>query len=412
MHPIRPAAALAAALLLAGAAAAADLPDPWVQFTAAGAEGRALVAAGMPCPAATINGAVQAMAQRGTPDAAFPVQLCTAALPAHVRAATVGGLPVAPAPARVSRIVLLGDTGCRLKGAAVQDCNDPAAWPFATIARRAALRRPDLVIHVGDYHYRETACPADRAGCAGSPFGDSWEVWRRDFFTPAAPLLAAAPWVMVRGNHELCGRGGLGWFRLLDPAPGGADCPGLTAAYAVALPGLELLVLDSADADDAGAPAGKVAGLRRQAQALFDRLSPHAWLLTHRPVWALAQGAGTPQGAQTNATLRAALQGIVPDTLDMVVSGHVHMFAAYGFGPARPAQLVVGHGGDAADAIVQPAAPGLDMDGRALRAALQVSRYGYLVLDRAGAGWHGVAYAADDAVIARCEAFGRALRCR
>ena len=29
---------------------------------------------------------------------------------------------------------------------------------------------------------------------------------------PAAELLATAPWVVARGNHELCSRAGLGWF--------------------------------------------------------------------------------------------------------------------------------------------------------------------------------------------------------
>ena len=66
--------------------------------------------------------------------------------------------------------------------------------------------------------------PSDQPGCAGSPYGDNWAVWQKDFFNPAAPLLAAAPWVLVRGNHELCDRGGHGWFRLLDPHPTPIDC--------------------------------------------------------------------------------------------------------------------------------------------------------------------------------------------
>ena len=122
-------------------------------------------------------------------------------------------------PNEIKQIVVIGDTGCRLKGTFTQDCNDPVKWPFAVVARLAAARRPDLVIHVGDYHYRETACPDTQPGCAGSPHGDNWAVWQKDFFNPAAPLLAAAPWVLVRGNHELCSRGGHGWFRLLDPHP-------------------------------------------------------------------------------------------------------------------------------------------------------------------------------------------------
>ena len=408
---------VAALLVCALPARAADLPDPWVQFTAAGAEARAIVAPGMACPTVTADGATLPMRRRGAPDDAYPVQLCAFALPEGVRQLAVGGLPVAVPRARLRRIVVLGDTGCRLKGTAVQDCNDPAAWPFAAVARRAALRRPDLVIHVGDYHYRETPCPTGRAGCAGSPWGDTWEVWRRDFFLPAAPLLAAAPWVVVRGNHELCGRGGLGWFRLLDPAPVVADCPALTEPYAIRLPGLDLLVLDSAGADDASAPPDQVAALRAQAQGLFAQFlaaptAPHAWLLTHRPVWALAQGEGIPSGAQTNATLREAVRGIVPAGVDLVVSGHVHMFAAYDFGAGRPAQLVVGNGGDAADAVVQPAGPGTVMDGLAVQAALQDGHYGYLVLDHTPTGWRGALHGADDAVLARCWLAGRSLACR
>ena len=405
-------AAVAVLMVAAWPAAAADLPDPWVEYTAAGAEVRAIVAPGMACPAVTVDGKPLPMVTRGTPDPAFPVQLCARTLPDAVRRVAVEGLPVAVPPARLRRVVVLGDTGCRLKGAAVQDCNDPAAWPFAAVAERAAERRPDLVIHVGDYHYRESPCPAGRGGCAGSPWGDSWEVWRRDFFIPAAPLLAAAPWVMVRGNHELCGRGGLGWFHLLDPTLTAAGCPPLTAPYAVRLPGLDLMVLDSADADDATAPPDKVAALRGQAQAMFARMAPHAWLLSHRPVWALAQGTGIPPGAQTNATLRAALEGVVPAGLDLVLSGHVHVFAAYEFGAQRPAQLVVGNGGSAADAVVQPAEPGTVIAGLAVKAALQDGRYGYLVLDRGHNSWRGILYGPDDAVLARCRLGGRSIACR
>jgi hypothetical protein len=31
--------------------------------------------------------------------------------------------------------------------------------------------------------------------------------------------LRAAPWIVVRGNHEICRRAGPGYFRLLDPTP-------------------------------------------------------------------------------------------------------------------------------------------------------------------------------------------------
>ena len=78
------------------------------------------------------------------------------------------GRPMPVVPAIVRRVVVLGDTGCRIQNRTVQDCNNPAAWPFRIIAERAAARRPDLVIHVGDYYYRESACLAGHAACAGS----------------------------------------------------------------------------------------------------------------------------------------------------------------------------------------------------------------------------------------------------
>jgi hypothetical protein len=146
------------------------------------------------------------------------------------------------------RILVIGDTGCRLKDSLVQPCNDPQQWPFPAIAREAADLKPDLVIHVGDYLYRENACPANDAGCQGSPFGDNWPTWAADFFTPAQPLLAAAPWVFVRGNHEDCQRAGPGWTRLLAPAPYNPAniCADHTPPYSVPLKDMTLVVLDNA----------------------------------------------------------------------------------------------------------------------------------------------------------------------
>ena len=172
------------------------------------------------CPSVLFDGAPTPMAVRSAPDqkienvkpAAFPVWGCVVAVPAGAVAAVLSGKPLPLARPNPQRILIFGDTGCRLApGNPTQDCNDPVAWPFPKIAAMAASARPDLVIHVGDYHYRETACPGDARGCAGSPFGYGWDA--------AAPLLAAAPWVLVRGNHEACSRAGEGWFRFMDRLP-------------------------------------------------------------------------------------------------------------------------------------------------------------------------------------------------
>lgn len=115
------------------------------------------------------------------------------------------------------------DTGGRIKaaGKATQACNDPAKFPFARIAARAAAGHRDLIVHVGDYHYRETPCPDAVHGCDAIPWGYGWDAWAADFFTAASPLLAAAPTAPVRGNHESCARAGQGWWRFLDRWPPG-----------------------------------------------------------------------------------------------------------------------------------------------------------------------------------------------
>ncbi len=137
---------------------------------------------------------------------------------------------------------------------------------------------------------------------------DNWAVWQRDFFDPAAPLLAAAPWVMVRGNHEICSRGGHGWFRLVDPHPDAVECTATTSPYALHIDTLSLLMFDGADADDNKAEPAKVSVYREQIQSLLTNAPAHSWLLTHHPVWALVEGQGTPQGATMNATQQAAIR--------------------------------------------------------------------------------------------------------
>src|SRR5438270_3818942 len=98
----------------------------WTELTGQGAEVRAAAGTGG-CPTAVIDGRAAAMAVRSTVGDAFP-QVCSLALPTGAAAIEVEGR-VLPAPTPPRRIVILGDTGCRIKGLTVQACNDPKAWP-------------------------------------------------------------------------------------------------------------------------------------------------------------------------------------------------------------------------------------------------------------------------------------------
>jgi len=397
------------AIILSVEAGAADWSGPWTQLASDGTLSvRIAVAANTTCPKATADEIDFPMAPRVGADDAFPVAVCEARAPAAARQLIVGDSPAPILAPEVRRIVVIGDTGCRLEGRAIQDCNDPEAWPFAAIARRAASHKPDLVIHVGDYYYRETACPTDRKGCAGSSHGDNWETWLADFLEPAAPLLAAAPWLMVRGNHELCARGGRGWFRLLDPHPAPLECADRTDPFRLHIGGLDLLWFDGANADDFSL-SPQAAFYGAQLAGLLAAAPPHAWLLTHRPIWALAQG--NMAGANLNVTEQAAIRGQVPPGLDLIVSGHLHDFTSYEFGPDRPAQLIVGDSGDTLLELGRTPLTGVEIDGTRVVSGFALKLFGYFLMEATAGGWDGTLYASDDAVLAHCRLRGRSLEC-
>jgi hypothetical protein len=365
------------------------------------------------------------MTLRAAADDDFPAA-CQARLPAHAHDVALDGAALALPVAEPRRIVVFGDSGCRLKGALVQACNDPDAWPFAEVARRAAARKPDLVIHVGDYYYRESPCPEGRTGCVGSPYGDTWEAWRSDLFDPAAPLLKAAPWVFVRGNHESCARGGPGWFRFLDSADQVRSCPeGKSDPFVVPIGGLNLYVLDSADTEDATAPPKATAEFAAQLDRLAPRLAAApGWIVTHRPIWGLTPvaKAGGTVNVPLNATEQAAVVGRDLGAVPLVVSGHIHHFASFDFGPTRPAQLIVGTGGDVGEPADTPQIQSAQVELDGLAAAWTgFDRFGYMVLDRQirlraqapdlNDDWLGVFYDYKDRPVVRCRLHARALTC-
>jgi predicted phosphodiesterase len=393
------------------AAPAQILAGPWVEL---GADNnlsvRVVVGSGVTaCPAVLADGKESEARQRGAADGDFPITVCTAEVPLGTQKLSIGKVDVPVLPATINRVVVIGDTGCRIEGKALQNCDNTDEWPFPVIAKAAEAMKPDLVIHVGDYYYRETACPADHPGCAKSPYGDNWEAWKADFTVPAAPLFSAAPWVMVRGNHEDCKRGGIGWMRLLDPRATLSGCADQSPPYRLHLGGLDLLMFDDSGADDLKPAADKVAAYARQLATLLSNAPLHSWLLMHRPIWALAQG--NLASATINQTVQAAIRGLVPAGLDMVLSGHLHDFTAYEFGPARPSQLIVGDSGDTMLDLAKTQLAGVVIDGMPVTKGFALERFGFFVLERNGDGWNGTLYGTDTSVLARCGVSGRTLDC-
>ncbi len=416
-------AAIAVALLFvalgprsptAAAQADASLRATWVELGPGGAVIARVIAERTSCPSVVLNGQAQPMQVRAAPSTAYAVLLCELTLPPGTTSASVEGQALPLPPRSPQRIVVVGDTGCRIASFEAQACNDPAAWPWARVAQSAASFAPDLVVHVGDYLYREAPCPAGFAGCAGSPFGDNWPTWQADFFDPARPLLRAAPWVVVRGNHEDCNREGVGWFRFLDPRPLPATCAPLTEPYAVLVGDLQLLVFDDSAAPNNNPPPDLVAAYAAQVARARALAGDRSWFLVHtglRVIGSLGIQNGVEQLYQNSTTLAAAGALNLPPSVQLSLGGHTHLFEALGFEPRRPPQLISGNGGTALDPPVTTPLAGQAIFDTTVAFGTNAARFGYLTGLPLGRGWSFTERDLAGAAVTTCGAVDLTLRC-
>ena len=268
-------------------------------------------------------------------------------------------------------IVLFGDSGCKL--AEERDC-DSSGWPFETVANQAKTEQPGLVVHLGDYVYRDN---------------DDWNTWKKYFFDPAKSLLEAAPWILVRGNHERCsseeGQYPRGYHLLFGDGPA-MPCNSvleLVKPYAVDLSKqFRLIVADSAAAfakdpvqtmsSECGTK-GSIAIDRVDAKvcaAIMDVLEavktlassakgshtsgeegaaqPQVWLATHVPVFGFERKGIKDDIPIPSAMMLGAWKGAGVKGVDLIVSGdrHVHQVVTT---EGEPDQISAGTGGVALD---------------------------------------------------------------
>lgn len=359
--------------------------DPaWIEYGPTGPLARTIVSGD--CPSITIDGKSAVMSTRMAPGKDYPVRTCESAIPAGATSAAIGSttLPVAKL-GKIGKIALVGDTGCRRKeGDKVQDCSDPKAWPFAEVADSIAAWDPDLIIHVGDYYYREAKCDS-KGVCKGKIF--NWKRWDADFFTPAAKLLPNAPWIVTRGNHEECSRAAEGWFRFLEPRAmlweGKKTCQSnttFTPPYSVTLAGQEFIVFDSSAANANEYDAGQAAQYATQLSTLNDA-TPGSWLILHHPFWALKK-----DGPLTETMWNAWQQSKPAPPVALVLTGHIHLLEMLGFGDGRPPLALVGNGGTALAKAPSGNQVGTTIGGRTVSSFFSRDDFGFVAAVPKGNG--------------------------
>lgn len=327
--------------------------------------------------------------------------------------------PLPLAKSSPKHIQVFGDTGCKgIKPGKPGGCAvGSPAQPFKALADKGAEQSPDVIFHMGDYNYRGTSgdvyftqkdakgqlaqvkqWPYDAgdgvsqaAHCGqapGTPFysqsalnasrPDIWENWRDDLFLPAQKLMQAAPWIVARGNHELCSRAGQGFFYFLDSHSNLIDgdqqlsCPTPNInksalhnslqipTYQVSFTHLNVVVLDSANACDSFTDS-PFQPIYNQVMKDVDNFAQNAktpsWVMTHRPIWAVeGYEAGKSTGCTSknqygciNQMLQKGIKNLpnkaLNDKVQLVLTGHMHQFESVSFKEKRPPALIVGSSG-------------------------------------------------------------------
>jgi hypothetical protein len=379
------------------AATGDQFPYVWVQYADTGGRlVRVVLDAGKSCPSGIAGAKPFSTTQRVAPwikqngDPMFKQTVCSAKIDAS-STATLGidgtAYPLPPVPKVAEKIIVLGDTGCRIKGTWNQDCNaandnsPTQGWPLATVMNKVAAQQADAILYMGDYHYREAPC-SNQAYCGGSPWSDNaegqhWKSWRDDWFNPARAAFLTAPWVMVRGNHENCSRAWRGFQLFMAQGPVGSasdTCPDILPSYKIGLQTdpasqITLAVLDTAMN---GQQVMDAKGCQNWAQDVQNLVADAAnsptnhWMTLHHPVYKWLSNTGgqgiSPSPVPCTPTkLVFKARNYVQDVMNsaaangqasqgMIFTGHSHMWQwnkpseiAYSH------QMVVGHGGTLLD---------------------------------------------------------------
>jgi hypothetical protein len=363
----------------------ASAADPsWIEYGPDGPLARTIVTSGGQCPEIDIDGHRSRMRVHAEPAKHYEVTVCQAAIPAGVRSAKIGehALPVAKL-GRATKVAILGDTGCRRKvGSPVQDCDDPKAWPFAQIAASIAAWDPDVVLHVGDYYYREANCKGTK--CTPSTY--DWKRWRADFFHPAEPLLHNAPWIVVRGNHEDCDRAAEGWVRFLEPRnyvwENTKTCKSnleFTPPYRVSVGDLNVAVMDSSAAKESSKAQAAIFAAQL---GLLQNAKPNTWLMLHHPFWAVDYGDAVTE------TLWDAWQqaGSATATVSLLLTGHIHLLETISFTDNGVPLVVAGNGGTALDPA-PTVTPNMNIGGRIIKNFMPFDQFGFITAIPSPTGW-------------------------
>src|SRR5205814_4921110 len=139
--------------------------------------------------------------------------------------------------------------------------------------------------------------------------------------------------------------------------------------------------------DESPIYAAELAGLAK--------LPAPVWFVHHRPIWAAVSGPlGIPIGGNLqliDATRIATQTGgpLIPPSVELMLSGHIHTFEAINYAQAVPPQIVAGNGGTNLEQTPRNlrGTQFIGHSGVTVADGLSLGGFGFLLMTRANDGW-------------------------
>jgi predicted phosphodiesterase len=242
---------------------------------------------------------------------------------------------------KINSFIVIGDTGCESsvfdENHRAQNCLDQDAWPFHKVAQSVAKENPDMVIHLGDYAYKNKYNNNEDQKKNELM---QWFFFKNEFFQPAKTLLETVPMIFIRGNHEVCSLMGKGWFAFLDPGKF-QECVDHTPTYKLNLDDLNFLVFDSSGSKNITGETYKQEFINIEKS--LDK--PH-WMLIHHPVIMMPKLSDAKFFEKVHSPeISKAFSSDITKQISLVISGHYHVAAYLERKVDKLKQLVLGNGG-------------------------------------------------------------------
>ena len=113
----------------------------------------------------------------------------------------------------------------------------------------------------------------------------------------------------------------------------------------------------------------------------------HAWIVDHHPFWGVKPGDRGKGVQPLSVPLEEAWRRANPSGVEMVLSGHIHLFAVIPFGPGRPLQIVSGDGGTTLSEPVPASVDGTVIQGTSVQGSETRIDFGFTWLRKSAKGW-------------------------